>query len=253
MLIGFGMPTPQSVALVGGTWLTADGGAALFDGKPARRARIARTGALSVNITLAEAVVPGIVAVLGLNVPAGVTVRAAGATGQTVRLPTGTVCAWLFPTGTAAVSSVAVQIETTVANVEVGEIAIFRTVDVGITDGWAVAPIDASTHTRTKGGQVNTVAGAVYRRLTATLSGRATAVVRKGGLAGTDWETVAMAMAGRQRACVVPQYRDIQTKVFDPVLAARAAMYGHATQLPSAENISRQYFSGYLEFEEIPA
>ncbi|HAU79611.1 MAG TPA: hypothetical protein DCW96_02905, partial [Stenotrophomonas sp.] len=102
-------------------------------------------------------------------------------------------------------------------------------------------------------GQVNTVAGAVYRRLTATLSGRATAVVRKGGLAGTDWETVAMAMAARQRACVVPQYRDIQTKVFDPVLAARAAMYGHATQLPSAENISRQYFSGYLEFEEIPA
>lgn len=109
----------------------------MFDGKPARRARIARTGALSVNITLAEAVVPGIVAVLGLNVPAGVTVRAAGAIGQTVRLPTGTVCAWLFPTGTAAVSSVAVQIETTVANVEVGEIAIFRTVDVGITDGCA--------------------------------------------------------------------------------------------------------------------
>lgn len=247
------MPATQSLALVGGTWLTADGGAALFDGKPARRARIARTGALSIKITLADVVVPGIVAVLGLNLPAGVTVRAAGATGKTVRLPTGAVCAWLFPGGTAAVSSVAVEIETTAANVEVGEIAIFRAVDVGITDGWAVAAVDASTHTRTKGGQVNTVTGAVYRRLTATLSGRATEVVRKGGLAGTDWETVALAMAGRQRACVVPQYRDIQTKALDPALAARAAMYGHATQLPSAENISRQYFSGYIEFEEIPA
>ncbi len=60
-------------------------------------------------------------------------------------------------------------------------------------------------------------------------------------------------MAGRQRACVVPQYRDMVSKAFDPMLAARAALYGYATQLPSAENVSRQYFTGYLEFEEIPA
>ena len=246
------MPAVQSVALVGGTWLTTDAGAAMFDGKPGRRSRIHRTGSLSINVTLAEGLVPGIVALLGLNVPEGVLVSAAGATATTVRLPDGTVCAWLFPTAAATVSSVAVVIDTLVTNVEVGEIAIFRAVDIGIKDGWAVGPIDASVHTRTKGGQVNTVPGAVYRRLTATLSGRATEVVRKGGLGGTDWETVAMAMAGRQRACVVPQFRDIQTKAFDPALAARAAMYGHATQLPSAESISRQYFGGYMEFEEIP-
>ena len=233
--------------------MTADAGAALFDGKPGRRSRISRSGALSINIVLAEAIVPGIVAVLGLNLPPGVLVSAAGATGTTMRLPDGSVCAWLFPATGGLVSSIAVQIDTVVANVEVGEVAIFRVVDVGITDGWAVATIDTSIHTRTKGGQVNTVAGATYRRLTATMSARATEVVRKGGLAGADWENVAHAMAGRRRACVVPQYRDMRTKTFDSALAARAALYGYATQLPSAENVSRQYFTGYLEFEEIPA
>lgn len=151
MLIGYGVP-PQSVALVGGSWLTADGGAALFDGKPARRARIARTGALSINVALDLAIVPGIVAVLGLNVPPGVEITAAGASARTIRLPDGSVCAWLFPTGTALVSSVAVTIDTVVTNVEVGELAIFSAVDVGIKDGWAVASIDTSAHTRTKGG-----------------------------------------------------------------------------------------------------
>lgn len=250
--MGYGMPAVQSVSLVGGTWLTADAGAALFDGKPGRRSRISRSGSLSINIVLADAIVPGIVAVLGLNVPPGVQVSAAGATARTVRLPDGSVCAWLFPSGAGPVSSVAVQIDTVVANVEVGEVAIFRAVDVGISDGWAVAAIDTSTHTRTKGGQVNTVPGATYRRLTATLSARATEVVRKGGLAGADWETVAQAMAGRKRTCVVPQFRDMASKMFDPALAARTALYGYAAQLPSAENVSRQYFSGYLEFEEIP-
>jgi hypothetical protein len=182
-----------------------------------------------------------------------VQVSAAGATATTIRLPDGSVCAWLFPVAGGPVSSIAVQLATAVANVEVGELAIFRAVDVGIRDGWAVAAIDTSSHARTKGGQVNTVPGATYRRLTATLSARATEVVRKGGLGGTDWETVAQAMAGRQRTCVVPQYRDMLTKGFDPWLAARSALYGYSTQLPSAENVSREYFTGYLEFEELPA
>jgi hypothetical protein len=252
MLIGYGLP-PQSVALSGGTWLTGDGGAALFDGKPARRARIARSGALAINITMDQAIVPGIIAVLGTNLPPGTVVRAAGAQAQTLRLPDGSVCAWLFPTSNALLSSVAVEIDTVVTNVDIGEIAVFAAVDVGIKDGWVVAHVDGSIHNRTKGGQLNTVPGPTYRRLTATLSGRPTEIARKSGLAGMDWESIAVAMAGRRRACVVPQYRDIATKEFDPVLAARAAIYGYATQLPSVENISRQYFTGYLEFEEIPS
>lgn len=253
MLIGYGMPAVTTVILTGGTWLSADQGSALFDGKPGRASRIRRTGSLAITITLADAVVPGIIAILGLNIPPGVQVSSAGATGTTVRLPDGSVCAWLFPQASALASVVSVEIATTVTNVDVGEIAIFRAVDVGISDGWTVAVIDTSAHTRTKGGQVNTVPGPLYRRLTCTLSGRSTSIVRGGGLGGTDWETVAAEIAGRRRSCLVPQYRNMVTKVFDPLLAARSALYGYSTQLPSAENIGRQYFSGHMEFEEIPA
>lgn len=253
MLIGYGMPAVTTVTLAGGTWLSADQGSALFDGKPGRASRIRRTSSLAITITLADAVVPGIIAILGLNIPPGVQVSAAGATGTTVRLPNGSVCAWLFPQASALVSVVSVEIATTATNVDVGEIAIFRAVDVGIKDGWAVATLDTSAHTRTKGGQVNTVAGALYRRLTCTLSGRPTAAVRGNGLSGMDWETIGAALAGRRRSCVVPQYRDMVTKAFNPALAARSALYGFPTQLPSAENVSRGYFTGYMEFEEVPS
>ncbi|WP_423171227.1 hypothetical protein [Stenotrophomonas maltophilia] len=247
------MPAVTTVTLTGGKWLSADQGSALFDGKPGRASRIRRTGSLAITVTLADAVVPGIIAILGLNIPPGLQVSAAGASAITVRLPDGSVCAWLFPQASALVSTVSVEIATTATNVDVGEIAIFRAIEVGISDGWAVATIDTSLHNRTKGAQVNTVPGRLYRRLTCTLSGRATAIVRGGGLGGTDWETVAAAIAGRRRSCVVPQYRDVVSKAFDPLLAARSALYGYPTQLPTAENISRQYFSGYLEFEEIPS
>jgi hypothetical protein len=247
------MPAVQTVTLTGGTWLSTDQGSALFDGKPGRASRIRRTGSLAITITLADAVVPAIVAVLGLTLPPGVSVTAAGATGTTVRLPDGSVCAWLFPEEAPLLSTVSVEIATTATNVDVGEIAIFQAVDVGITDGWAVAMIDTSVHARTKGGQVNTVPGALYRRLSCNLSGRATDVVRGGGLNGRDWETVGAALSGRRRSCVIPQYREMDTKAFNPQLAARSALYGYPTQLPSAENISRQYFTGYMEFEEVPA
>jgi hypothetical protein len=253
VLIGFNMPAVQSVALVGGTWLTADAGEALFDGKPARRSRINRTGALSINITLADAVVPGIIAVLGLNVPAGVTVKAAGATGQTYRLPDGSVCAWLFPNGAAAVSSIEVEIATAVTNVEIGEIAIFRAVDVGIGDGWNVSRIDTTAYTRTKGGQLNSVPGQSYRRFTANLSARPTEQVWNGGLAGMDWEAVVVALMGGKRGCIVPQYSQSKGGALDPGLAVRSAIYGSHSNAWATDNVSGRHFSGYLEFEEVPA
>ncbi len=158
MIVGYGIPAVATVTLTGGTWLSADQGAVLFDGKPSRASRIRRTGSLAITITLADAVVPGIIAILGLSIPPGVQVSAAGATGTTVRLPDGSVCAWLFPQASALVSVMSVEIVTTITNVDVGEIAIFGGVDVGISDGWAVATINTSVHARTKGrGQVNTI------------------------------------------------------------------------------------------------
>lgn len=37
----------------------------------------------------------------------------------------------------------------------------------------------------------------------------------------------------------------------DSVLAARSTLHGYPTQLPSAENISQQYFSAYMEYVEV--
>ena len=252
MLIGFNMPAVQSVSLVGGSWLTADAGRAMFDGKPARKTRINRTGALSINIVFESAIVPRIIALLGLNLPAGISVSAAGASGQTIRLPDGSVCAWLFPTGIAAVSSVAVQITTVVTAVEVGEIAVFRALEVGISDGWNVTRTDDTLHARTKGGQLNSVAGAVYRRLSATLSARPTVQVWGGGLAGMDWDAVIATLLQGRRGCVIPRYRASKSASLDPAIAAQSAIYGTAVNGWSADNVSGQYYVGFLEFEEVP-
>ncbi|HHA2391248.1 TPA: hypothetical protein ACOENG_004410, partial [Stenotrophomonas maltophilia] len=78
------MPAVTTVTLTGGTWLTADQGSALFDGKPGRASRIRRTGELAITITLADAVAPAIIAILGLNIPPGVQVSAVGTSGTTV-------------------------------------------------------------------------------------------------------------------------------------------------------------------------
>ncbi|MFB8832095.1 hypothetical protein ACE0DR_28595, partial [Azotobacter sp. CWF10] len=79
----------------------------------------------------------------------------------------------------------------------------------------------------------------------AAVRGRWTGRDRLGDGGGSDRGTPALLR--------VPQYRDMASKAFDLLLAARSALYGYPTQLPSAENISRQYFTGYMEVEEIPA
>jgi len=161
-----------NVTLAGGTWLTTDAGAALFDGKPARKSRINRTGSLSLTVTLATPIAPRVIALLGLNLPAGVVITAATATATTRLMPDGTVCAWLFPLA-GATNTVSVTIDTTQATVEIGEIAILQAIEVGIRDGWQVDYVDASRKERTKGGQLNTIPGAKWRRFTGELSPRA--------------------------------------------------------------------------------
>lgn len=251
MKIAYGMPAVANVTLAGGTWLTADAGSALFDGKPARKSRINRTGSLSLTITLASAIAPRVIALLGLSLPAGVSITAATATATTRPMPDGTVCAWLFPLA-GATNTVTVSIATTQATVEIGEIAIFQAIDVGIRDSWQVDYVDATRKERTKAGQLNTIPGAKWRRFTGELSPRSVELAIKGGIAGADWETVANALSGSGKGAIIPMHRDIHTKLFDPELAARSAIYGHAIELPGYTNVQRQYFSSYMAFEEIP-
>lgn len=252
MKIGFGMPAVTGVNLAGGTWLTDDEGAALHDGLPARASRISRSGALSIELEFASPVRPRIVALLGVDLPVGTVVAAATGSGAVRELPGGQRCAWLFPDGSPT-SAVTITITTTEPEVEIGEIVVMDSVDVGIRDGWQIERVDPSVHHRSRGGRVRTVPRATYRRFTGEFSPRAVELVRKGGIDGTDWEAIAASLAAGGRGVIVPQYRDIHSKALDPELAARTAMYGYALELPGATNVQRQYFSSYMAFEEIPA
>lgn len=81
MIIGYGAPAVESVVLgAGAAWLTSDEGAALVDGKPGRAARVQRiSGPLAITLNFQSPIVLGVVALLGLNLPEGVTITAAGA------------------------------------------------------------------------------------------------------------------------------------------------------------------------------
>lgn len=252
MLIGFGMPAVTGVTLAGGSWLTADAGAALHDGLPARASRINRTGALTITLQLAQAVRPRIIGLLGTSLAIGDTAAAASASGTATRLPDGSVAVWMLPTA-AATDTVAISINTNRTMVEIGEIVVMDAVHVGIRDGWQIERLDPSVHHRSRGGQVRTVPRATYRRFTGEFSPRAVELVRKGGIEGHDWETIAASLSAGGRGVIVPQYRDMLTKQPDPELAARTAMYGYALELPGAANVQRQYFGSYMAFEEIPA
>lgn len=250
MKLAYGMPAVTGVTLSGGSWLTSDAGAALHDGLPARASRINRTGALSITLQFASPVRPRVVGILGSNLQAGDAVTGALAAG-TVRNTPGGVVAWLFPL-TGPTSGVTIGITTAVSTIEIGEIVVMDAVEVGIRDGWQIERVDPSEHHRTRGGQVRTVPRVPFRRFTGEFSPRSVELVRKGGIDGTDWETIAAALSAGGRGVIVPQHRDIRTKLFDPELAARTAMYGYALELPGATNVQRQYFGSYLAFEEVP-
>lgn len=277
MLIGYSMP-PATAAITGGTWLTADGGAACCDGKPGRRARLqwgaGNTTANFVAITLALAV-PAFARVFGLlgsTLPSGVRVEFVGPAGgslgagtdvRTAAMPDGTTAAWGIGDGAAAVSTVIVRIYNdrdgaTWANsgtiIDLGELVAMPAVTLGIGDGWGVETVDPSSIARTRGGQVNVARQSAYRVLTARIAGLPTSSARGGGLAnGMDLSSLAAALRGGARCCAIPQYRDMVTRAVDPALAARSAIYGLATQIPDVTNISRGYFTGQLVVEEIPA
>src|SRR5699024_9526496 len=113
------------------SWLTADAGAALHDGLPARASRIGRTGALTITLQLATAVRPRIIGLLGTNLAIGDTAAAASASGTASRLPDRSVAVWMLPAA-AATDTVAISINTNRTMVEIGEIVVMDAVDVGI-------------------------------------------------------------------------------------------------------------------------
>jgi len=280
MLISYAMPTISATSITGAGWLTSDGAAALYDGKPARRARLQWAAGdtldsfVKITLSFTTATPLRVLALLGTTLPAGVRVDFLGAGGdglggtcdnaRTVAMPDGTTAAWAIARANdPAETGVEVRIyndcngatwATTGTVVDLGEVWAGPAVVAGIRDGWDVQTIDPGDFSRTRGGQLSATRRSAYRVLAASFAGLSAAAVRGEGLAnGMDMDKIAAALRGGARCAVVPHYRNLSTRELDPQAIARSAIYGYASQIPNAANISRGYFTGQLMVDEIPA
>jgi hypothetical protein len=256
MLIGYGMPAVNAVSLnAGSTWLTTDAGAALFDRKPARATRIQRTsGSPTISITLSSAIVVRVVALLGLNLPAGVTITAAGVSGATRRLADGSVACWLVVPAAAATASISIAISTTQATIEIGEVVVMQAVSVRIDAGWQVALVDASQVSENVGMQLAVDPRRPYRRLPVTLSMDSSSNVRAGGLAnGMDWAQLRYALSRGARCVAIPRWETTAgSGVVDAAKLHDAALYGIADTLGEIQHVRGPFWRMALAFREIP-
>lgn len=280
MLISYSMPGITSSSITGAGWLTSDGADALYDGKPARRARL-QWGAgatldayVQIALGFGAATPLRVLALLGTTLPAGVRVDFLGAGGdglggtcnnaRTATMPDGTTGAWAVardnePAETGCwirihndCNGAPWAVNGTI--VDLGEVWAGPAVTAGIRDGWDVQTVDPGEVVRTRGGQVNVARQSSYRSLAASFAGLSASAVRGEGLAnGMDLERVTAALRGGARCAVVPHYRSLTTRALDPQAIARSAIYGYAAQLPNASNITRGWFTGQLVVEEIPA
>ena len=264
MLIGYPPPAVTGIAIAGATWLTADGGAACYDGKPARKARLSVSTTPAITLTYAAAFIPRVIAVLGLvGVAVGSTITATtgaggalggnSATATAVKFADGSIGAWIVTGNTVSTATVKITIGAT-GTIDIGEIAAKPAVSLPIMDGWQVATIDPSVSSRTRGAQLNTVAQSAYRSLSATLAPMGIAATRNGGLDnGMDLSKLAVALRGGARCCAIPHYLDIDTRVLDPAMVNATAIYGVAVTLPDPANVQRQWSGAQIVVEEVPA
>jgi len=239
MLIAHSMPAVNNIVLSGGSWLTADGWRALVDGRPSRAARIQRGGTVTLTVELNESVIPGVIALLGLNVSAGTTITAAGANTTTHALPDGTTCAWVLPntTNTRPSNIVTVTIEGA-GLLDIGELAVMPAVDVPIEPDWSVELIDPTESARDRGSQVATASRVPYRRLTAHLQAQGIATMR-------TWESLRMALTRDQRAIAIPRHGDALS-------LHHTALYGIG-RIGTIAHLGGNWFAAPLALDELPA
>lgn len=254
------MPAVTNIALTGGTWLTADGGAALVDGKPARVARLQASGTPAIALTFASSFVPRIIGVLGLRgVAPGAAVRVTSPAGlggnagtaTAVRFADGTVGTWIVTAGTVSTAALTVSIAGS-GQVDVGEIAAMPAVEIPIDAGWSQVLIDPSEIHRSRSGQVAATPRPAYRDLQVVYSLAKDHQVRGGGLAGgLDWEQLATRISGGRRCVAVPRWRT--AGALDPSKVNRTAMYGIAAELGEIEHVRGPWWRQAAAFQEIPA
>lgn len=274
MLIGYSMPTVTAVGITGGTWLTADGGAACCDGRPARKARFQWTAGTSTSsyvaiaLSFAAAAPLRVLAALGLTVPVGVRLEflgpggasLGGSTGdaRTVRMPDGTTGVWAVGNDDGiADGSCSVRIYndcngSTWANsstvVDVGELVAMPAVEIPIDVGWTMATLDPTESERSRSSQLNAVMRSAYRQMSCTFSMQPTGVaaVREGGLAnGMDWLKLTAALTGKRRCAAVAQFKTVDR-------VNTTALYGVAVEIGETQQVRGQFYRQPMVFQEIP-
>lgn len=242
MLIGFGMPAVTNVTLSGGTWLTLDTWQALVDGRPARAARINRSGTVTITLTLASSIQPTLIALLGLNVPAGTLVTAAGTSANAVALPDGTVGAFIHRAGSAT-SSVAITVAGT-GMLQIGEIAVMRSLVLPHEPDWSDDLVDPTQYELSRASQPAGSARRPYRVLTAQLTADGIATVRGGGLGGMDWLQLRHALAAG-RCIAIPRNETVAER-------HATAIYGKGRFL-AVGHVRGNWHRSALEVQEVPA
>lgn len=264
MLIGYQPPALSSVALANAVWLTADAGANLTDGQPARVSRIQTSGTPSITLTFATAFTPRLIALLGLGgaVQAGdvisATTGAGGALGgnaggqPVAALPDGSLACWIVTDGAAVAADIEITINRT-GVLDIGEVAVMPAVEIAHQADWTMDVIDPSESQRTRGQQVVTRPRRSYRRLQASFAPAALADVRGSALAGgMDWQQLQARVQGSQRVAAVPRWQT-PAGAIDAAELHRTAIYGVALAGGIA-HLSGIYYgsgSGWM-FEELP-
>lgn len=265
MLIGY---TPinsavSGIAITGAAWLTPDGGAGCYDGKPARKARA--DGTPAITLTYASAFKPRIIAVLGLagDVAEGVSIVATTGSGGALggnagtatvrRFADGTLGTWIVTDGSVSTSTVKIAIGAT-GQIDIGEIVALPAVEVLIDRSWAFdAPGSSTRMYRGRSSQVSGVPGTDYRRLTASLDPSPVDQVRGGGLAnGMDWHQLRAAFSGSARVAAIPRWKTTAGALDSDELNA-TALYGIVGSQGAITHQGGDQYSWSLGFEEVPA
>lgn len=269
MLISYSMPTISGSSISGGSWLTSDGAAALWDGKPARRARLqwaagsAVDAFVKITLNFASPVALRVLGLLGTTLPAGVRIdfRGAGGDGlggtcdvaRAVQMPDGTVGAWAIARDNEPAET---GIEILIYNdcngvawaangtaIDLGEVWAAPAVEVAHKADWGNELQDPSELVLTLLSQPSSVRRAAYRTLDIPITAASGAEVYSQGLGnGMDWCALQRHLAGNSRCAVVVR----RTQTF------QLAQYGIG-QLASIRHVGGDNFEGQFRHQEVPA
>ena len=253
MLIAHSMPT-SAVAIAGGNWLTADGGAACVDGQPGRVARYQAAVAPMVTLTLATAQVTGLVAVLGIKgaaigAPISVTTGGVTVAGVLRRMFGGTLGCFLLVDGAAADARVAYTLPA--GTIDVGELVAMQVVHTGHESDWSIDVIDPTQSTRNRGSGTSSTRAVPYRRFEGALEVVGKAMARQGGMpGGLDMQQLGERLLGDQRCIFVVRFG--ADGIVDQDELNATAIYGVA-RISRSQHAGGDWYRSSSWIEEVPA